>query len=206
MSRILLADDSPHAQRMGERILREEGFEVVSLTDGNAAMLRLADVDPDLILADVFLPGKSGFELCRYVKNEPRFKHVRVVLTAGLLEPFDEDEAKRAGCDAILKKPFEASKVVSTIDPLVKEAQLSRGLFAEQIASVAPAPPPEIPVPAAAPKLAEPEPPKAAEPPPVPAPEIDPERVRAAVTLALDASLPAMIQEITERVLIALGH
>ena len=131
MSRILLADDSPHAQRMGERILREEGFEVVSLTDGNAALLRLADVDPDLILADVFLPGKSGFELCRHVKNEPRFKHVRVVLTAGLLEPFDEDEAKRAGCDAILKKPFEASKVVSTIDPLVKEAQLARGLFAE---------------------------------------------------------------------------
>src|ERR1700728_1353688 len=150
MSRILLADDSPHAQRMGERILREEGFEVVSLTDGNAAMLRLADVDPDLILADVFLPGKSGFELCRYVKSEPRFKHVRVVLTAGLLEPFDEDEAKRAGCDAILKKPFEASKVVGTIDPLVKEAQLARGLFADIIAS-APFPEPALPPAAATP-------------------------------------------------------
>jgi PleD family two-component response regulator len=188
MSRILLADDSPHAQRMGERILREEGFEVVSLTDGNAAMLRLADVDPDLILADVFLPGKSGFELCRHVKSQPRFKHVRVVLTAGLLEPFDEEEAKRVGCDGILKKPFEASKVVSTIDPLVKEAQLARGLFAEQIAS---APPPS------------PEPPKPIQPP---TPEVDAERVRAAITLALDAALPAMIQEITERVLIALGH
>jgi len=221
MSRILLADDSPHAQRMGERILREEGFEVVSLTDGNAAMLRLADVDPDLILADVFLPGKSGFELCRYVKSEPRFKHVRVVLTAGLLEPFDEDEARRAGCDAILKKPFEASKVVSTIDPLVKEAQLARGLFAEQMASAPPAPPleppkaviPEPVKPAEAVRPAEPEPPKpieslpkpAGQPPP-PIPEIDPERVRAAVTLALDAALPALIQEISERVLIALGH
>jgi CheY-like chemotaxis protein len=197
MSRILLADDSPHAQRMGERILREEGFEVVSLTDGDAAMLRLADVDPDLILADVFLPGKSGVDLCRYVKSHPRFKHVRVVLTAGLLEPFDEDEAKRAGCDAILKKPFEASKVVSTIDPLVKEAQLARGLFAETFAS---APPLESESP---PASAPPGPPKSPEPP---APEIDPERVRAAITLALDAALPAMIQEITERVLIALGH
>jgi CheY-like chemotaxis protein len=192
MSRILLADDSPHAQRMGERILREEGFEVVSLTDGNAAMSRLADVDPDLILADVFLPGKSGFELCRHVKNEPRFKHVRVVLTAGLLEPFDEDEAKRAGCDAILKKPFEASKVVSTIDPLLREAQLARGLFAEEIASAPFVPAAESPKPP---------------PPPEPkGPEIDPERIRAAVTLALDAALPTMIQEITERVLIALGH
>jgi CheY-like chemotaxis protein len=206
MSRILLADDSPHAQRMGERILREEGFEVVSLTDGNAAMLRLADVDPDLILADVFLPGKSGFELCRHVKNDPRFKHVRVVLTAGLLEPFDEDEARRAGCDAILKKPFEASKVVSTIDPLVKDAQLARGRITEQ---VPPTPPvlenakPAEPEPV---KAIQPEPLKAPELPPPAVPEIDPERVRAAVTLALDAALPTMIQEITERVLIALGH
>lgn len=200
MSRILLADDSPHAQRMGERILREEGFEVVSLTDGNAVMARLADVDPDVIVADVFLPGKSGFELCRYVKSEPRFKHVRVVLTAGLLEPFDEDEAKRTGCDAIIKKPFEASRVIGIIDPLVKDAQHARGHPAEQIASA--------PAPRAEPEpVTSMEPPKAGEAPPEPAPtEIDPERVRAAVTLALDAALPAMIQEITERVLIALGH
>ena len=175
---------------MGERILREEGYEVVSLTDGNAALLRLPDVDPDLILADAFLPGKSGLDLCRFVKNEPRFKHVRVILTAGLLEQFDEAEAKAAGCDAILKKPFEASKLIGTIDPLIKESQQERGLFAEQITS--------------APVIQPPQP--AEPPPPPPQPEIDPERVRAAIVIALDAALPAMIQEITERVLIALGH
>ena len=190
MSRILLADDSPHAQRMGERILREEGFEVVSLTDGDAALMRLSDVDPDLILADVFLPAKSGIEICRYIKMDPRLRHMRVVLTAGLLEPFDEEEAKRAGCDAILKKPFEASKVMETIDPLVKEAQLARGLFAEAHASAVAFPPSEAVLSPSA---------QAAR-------EIDPERVRAAITLALDAALPAMVQEITERVLIALGH
>ena len=190
MSRILLADDSPHAQRMGERILREEGFEVVSLTDGEAALKRLEDVDPDLILADVFLPAKSGMELCRHVKSDLKLRHVRVVLTAGLLEPFDEEEAQRAGCDAILKKPFEASKLLQTIQPLVKEAQLARGLFAEVIASAV-----------GVPEGREPEP-----PPPPPKPVVEVERVRAAITLALDAALPAMIQEITERVLIALGH
>jgi len=203
MSRILLADDSPHAQRMGERILREEGFEVVSLTDGSAALLRLADVDPDLILADVFLPGKSGFELCRYVKNEPRFKHVRVVLTAGLLEPFDEEEAKRAGCDAILKKPFEASRVVATIEPLVKEAQLARGLFADQVASPVAVPPVAEETTMTLETIQPQETARSTEPATL---DVDPERVRAAVTLALDAALPAMIQEITERVLIALGH
>jgi CheY-like chemotaxis protein len=189
MSRILLADDSPHAQRMGERILREEGFEVVSITDGETALRRLSDVDPDVILADVFLPGKSGMDLCRQVKNNPALRHIRVVLTAGLLEPFDEAEAERAGCDAILKKPFEASKVLETIQPLVKEAQLARGLFAEVLASAAAS---ETPEPIAIPAP--------------PANPVDPERVRAAITLALDAALPSMIEEITERVLIALGH
>lgn len=185
MSRILLADDSPHAQRMGERILREEGFEVVSVTDGETAVLRLDDVNPDVILADVFLPSRSGYDLCRHVKSHPRHRAARVVLTAGLLEPLDEQEAQRAGADAILKKPFEASVVVNTIKPLAEAAQFARGLFAEAAPVVEPAA-----VAAVAASL----------------PEVDPERIRAAVTLALDAALPAMIEEITERVLVALGH
>src|SRR5579872_4266799 len=187
MSIILLADDSPHAQRMGERILREEGFEVVSVTEGETALLRLADVDPDLVIADVFLPGHNGFELCRAIKAKHR--HVRVILTAGLLEPFDEEEARRAGCDAIPKKPFEASLVMQTIRPLVHDAQLARGLFAEAMVSARPVDPPID----AAPQPAAPAPP-------------DPERVEAAITLALDAALPALVREITERVLVALGH
>jgi len=208
MSRILLADDSPHAQRMGERILREEGFEVVSITDGETALRRLSDVDPDVILADVFLPGKSGMDLCRQLKNDVSLRHIRVVLTAGLLEPFDEEEAKRAGCDAILKKPFEASKVLETIQPLVKEAQLARELLAEVLASAVAAQTPAVsPTPEAEPdSKSEPEPGLKLEAAPRPSESIDPERVRAAITLALDAALPAMIEEITERVLIALGH
>jgi CheY-like chemotaxis protein len=183
MSIILLADDSPHAQRMGERILRDEGFEVVSVTDGETAMLRLGDADPDLIIADVFLPGKNGFELCRAVKAAHR--HIRIILTAGLLEPFDEEEARHAGCDAILKKPFEASVVMQTIRPLAHDAQLARGLFAEVVSAPQPAQS------------------NSAHPPSAP---LDAARVEAAITLALDAALPALVREITEKVLIALGH
>jgi PleD family two-component response regulator len=184
MSRVLLADDSPHAQRMGERILREEGFEVVSVTDGETALLRLADVEPDVVLADAYLPGKSGFELCRAIKADARYRFTRVVLTAGLLEPFRDDEAREAGCDGVLRKPFEASVVVETLKPLAEASRFARGLFGEPAAaaeSQAPSPAPAIP-------------------------EVDPERVRAAVTLALDRALPAMVEEITERVLVALGH
>jgi CheY-like chemotaxis protein len=185
MSIILLADDSPHAQRMGERILTEEGYQVVSITDGETAVMRLADVDPDLVIADVFLPGRSGFDLCRYVKTHHR--HARVILTAGLLEKLDEADAHQAGCDAILRKPFEASVVMQTIRPLAQEAQLARGLFAEALAGAVPEPVSDAPVPARA------------QPP-------DPARVEAAITLALDAALPALVREITEKVLIALGH
>ncbi|MBI5280800.1 MAG: response regulator [Candidatus Solibacter usitatus] len=187
--RILLADDSPHAQRMGERILREEGYEVVTVTDGDTALLRLADAAPDLVLADVFLPQRSGYEICRYIKTSPAHRHAGVVLIAGLLEPVDEEEARRAGCDAILKKPFEASVVLDTIRPLIDKARFARGLFSESL----PAPP-------------APEAPAAGSPAPVSRPELDPEAVRAAVTLALDRSLPLMVEEITEKVLIALGH
>jgi CheY-like chemotaxis protein len=191
MSTILLADDSPHAQRMGERILREEGFEVASVADEASALARLADVDPDLVIADAFLPGSGGgspggLDLCRHIKSFHR--HVRVILTAGQLEHLDEEEARAAGCDAVLRKPFEASAVIGTIRSLVQEAKLARGLFAEALAAV-----PPVPVSDALAAPAGPAPP-------------DPERIQAAITLALDAALPNLVREITEKVLVALGH
>lgn len=189
MTRILLADDSPHAQRMGEMILREEGYEVVSVTDGETAMVRLHDVDPDLVLVDAYLPNKSGFDICRYIKSTPRHQHTRVLLLAGLLESVDEQEVQRCGSDGLIRKPFEASAVAKTVAALVQEAQMARGLFGEQILDAQPVP----------------QPPLSTTPAP-PRPPVDPERVEAAVTVALDAAMPALIKEITERVLVALGH
>ena len=135
MTRILLADDSPHAQRMGERILREEGFEVVTVTDGQTALMRLADVDPDVVFADVSLPRKSGYDICREIKHRPRHKHVRVILTAGLLETFDEKEATVVQCDGILKKPFEASLVIGMLKPLIESAQKDKVEYGPDLAS-----------------------------------------------------------------------
>ena len=186
MSRILLADDSPHAQRMGEKILREDGHEVVTVTDGRTALLRLADVDPDLVFADISLPSISGYEICREVKSRERHAHVRVVLTAGLLEFLDEDQAAAVFSDAVLRKPFEASVVLETVRPLLDAAQRDRGDL---------------------PPYVEPEPvelPEEPAPPPPPPTVIDEERVRAAVTLALDAALPDMIDKITGQLLVAL--
>ena len=194
MTRILLADDSPHAQRMGERILREEGFEVVTVTDGLTALMRLADVDPDVVFADVSLPRRSGYDICRELKSHPRHKHVRVILTAGLLEAFDEAQAAEVKSDGVLKKPFEASHVMEMLKPLVEAASKEREEYGPGVAllgsEIAPL------------KVIT----EAGSTPSPGAPQIDVERVRAAVTLALDAALPAMIDQVTEQVLVALGH
>jgi CheY-like chemotaxis protein len=190
VSRILLADDSPHAQRMGERILREEGFEVVTVTDGETALVRLADVDPDVILADVSLPLKSGYELCEHIKARPEHHHRRVVLLASLLEPVDEAEATRVGADGVLRKPLEASAMLAIVRPLATVARGDR-------TRLAPAP---ILLPDAEPG------PEAVDSRLDRPPAIDPEKVRAAVTLALDTATPALIEELTARVLQALRH
>lgn len=124
MSVILLADDSPHAQRMGERILREEGYQVVCAADGETAALSLPEADPDVVIADAYLPGLSGLDLCRYVKSSCR--HTRVILTAGSIEALDEAAARNAGCDAVMRKPFEASAMIETTARLAREAQLAR--------------------------------------------------------------------------------
>jgi CheY-like chemotaxis protein len=183
MTRILLADDSPHAQRMGEQILSEEGFEVVTVSDGDSALLRLDDVDPDLVLAGVTMAHRSGYEICQYVKLSPRHKHVRVVLAAGVKDQLDEAEARRAQADGIVQKPFQASVLLGIVKPLAEMAAKERGS-----GPPAAAPPGKRPAPK----------------PPVVA-LIDPERVQAAVTVALDASLSGIIDEITEKVLIALS-
>ncbi len=185
MNRILLADDSPHAQRMGERILRDEGFEIVSVTDGETALLRMADVDPDVILADAFLPGRSGLDICRFIKKNARHRHVRLIVSAGMLEALDEAEARAAGADAIIRKPFESTVLLEIVKPLAADAERARS----QPDSTAPPleqalPVPQTPVTVGAGLSVSEE-----------------ELVRAAITVALDAAFPALVEEITANVL-----
>jgi CheY-like chemotaxis protein len=183
MPRILLADDSPHAQRMGESILSEEGYEVVTVSDGDSALIRLEDVDPDVVLADAIMPKRSGYEVCQFIRLSPRHRRTRVLVTIGALETLDDDMVKRVQPDGILKKPFEASVLLETIKPLADAAASER--------SASPAAPP-----AATRAMLEESRPMVA--------VIDAEQVRAAVTIALDAAMPAMIDEITAKVLVAL--
>jgi CheY-like chemotaxis protein len=183
VSRILLVDDSPHAQRMGERILTEEGFEVVTVSNADSALIRLEDVDPDVVIADTVMPGRTGFDICQYLKMSPRHRHVRVILTAGVTEPLDQANARRVEADGTLQKPFEASVLTDAVRPLAEAAVKDRAQQPGAAAAKPSAKPPAAPLGAV----------------------IDAEQVRAAVTVALDASMGAMVDEITGRVLAVLS-
>jgi CheY-like chemotaxis protein len=189
MSRILLVDDSPHAQRMGERILSDEGYEVVTVSNADSALIRLEDADPDVVVADAVMPGRTGYDICQYLKMSPRHRHVRVILTSGVQEPIDESRAQLVQADGALEKPFEASALLAAVKPLAEAAQKERPLT-----------PGSIPQPAAADHAPE------TKPPAVPfVAVVDGEQVRAAVTLALDSTMGAMVDEIARRVLAALN-
>jgi CheY-like chemotaxis protein len=105
-ARILVADDNSNIQRMVALALKDHGIDVLAVGNGEAAVRSMAQVTPDLILADVFMPVRSGYEVCEYVKNDSRYSHIPVVLLLGAFDPLDENEAKRVGADGVLKKPF----------------------------------------------------------------------------------------------------
>ena len=106
MAKILLADDNSNVHKTVALALTSLGIEVSSVNNGDAAIKKLSDFSPDLILADIFMPVRSGYEVCEYVKKNPRFSQVPVVLLVGAFDPLDEREAQRVGADGILKKPF----------------------------------------------------------------------------------------------------
>ncbi len=121
MSRILLADDSSQALRLGEQILTAQGFEVVSVTDGATALRRLGDVNPDLLITDVYLPTRNGFEVTRFLRSQEQYRHLPVIFAAGPADEFNEQDAKNAGADVILQKPFEASALLGAVQKLLEE-------------------------------------------------------------------------------------
>jgi CheY-like chemotaxis protein len=116
--KILLADDSVTAQNMGRKILADAGYDVITVNNGSAALKRITEVKPDLIVLDVYMPGYSGLEVCQRLKESAETSHIPVLLTVGKLEPFKPEEARRAKADAHIVKPFEASELLTAITRL----------------------------------------------------------------------------------------
>jgi CheY-like chemotaxis protein len=106
VAKILVADDNSNIQKMVGLALKDQGIDVVAVGNGEAAVRKISDIKPDLVLADVFMPVRNGYEVCQYVKTDPALAHIPVILLVGAFDPLDEQEAQRVGADGVLKKPF----------------------------------------------------------------------------------------------------
>src|SRR5579862_4473875 len=116
---LLLADDSVTIQRVIELTFADEDIKVIAVSDGDQAIARVNADPPDIVLADVGMPGKNGYEVAQYIKSRPAFAHIPVVLLTGAFEPVDQVRANAAGCDGVLAKPFEPQLVIGRVKELL---------------------------------------------------------------------------------------
>jgi CheY-like chemotaxis protein len=117
--KLLLADDSITIQRVIEMTFSHENMEVIAVSDGEAAIARIAADRPDIVLADIAMPKRSGYEVAAFVKGRPDLAHIPVVLLAGAFEPVDEARAQQAGSNGVLVKPFEPQHVIARVRELL---------------------------------------------------------------------------------------
>jgi CheY-like chemotaxis protein len=128
VAKILVADDNSNIQKMVILALKDQGIDVVAVGNGEAAVRKIADVRPDLVLADVFMPVRNGYEVCQFVKTDPSLAHIPVILLVGAFDPLDEQEAQRVGADGVLKKPFvPPDPLISMVKSALQRAGVAHG-------------------------------------------------------------------------------
>ncbi len=117
--KLLLADDSITIQKVIGITFANEDYDLTIVDNGDAALQKAQADKPHLILADVFMPGKNGYELCAAVKQDPGLKDVPVLLLTGTFEPFDEEKAVSSGANGWIAKPFESQALIEKVEKLI---------------------------------------------------------------------------------------
>ena len=135
---ILLADDSPTIRRLVTHTFADADFKIVEVSNGDAAIKIFEETKPHLVMTDIYMPGKNGYEVCTYVRHHPALNATPVILLVGAFDAFDEERAKRSGATANITKPFEPGALIDLVKSVLRAA-------AEQDA----APPEPVPAPAA---------------------------------------------------------
>jgi CheY-like chemotaxis protein len=118
--KLLLADDSVTIQRVIELTFAEEDVTVTAVSDGQQAIDLIQAAPPDIVLADVGMPKRDGYEVAAFIKNDPALEHIPVLLLTGAFEPIDDERAQAVRCDGVLAKPFEPQLLISRVKELLQ--------------------------------------------------------------------------------------
>jgi CheY-like chemotaxis protein len=195
MTRVLVVDDSISVRKALERILAPQQLNVLAAESGEKALSMMPEAQPDLVIADVVMPGMTGFELCQTLKNDMNYQHIPIMLISGIVNASVENQARQAGAVAVVKKPFTPDDLF----PKIKQAMQKRGQPAQlSVAQVAsqptammdlPAPPSVVQTQVVPPQMMQPQPqtarpqmaqaqPSASQPPVTPAQTARPQTVQ----------------------------
>ena len=123
---ILLADDSVTIQKVVGISFANEDVVLLTVDNGDDAVVRAREAHPDLVLADIAMPGLDGYAVCEAVKSDPAMRHVPVLLLSGTFESFDDERARQVGADGHITKPFEAQALVDRVNDLLARAEAER--------------------------------------------------------------------------------
>ena len=135
--KLLLADDSVTIQRVIELTFADEDVQVIAVGDGKKAIASIQADRPDIVLADVGMPERDGYEVAAFIKGTAELAHIPVLLLTGAFEPIDETRARAVGCDGVLVKPFEPQMVISRVKDLLA-GRKPAGLWAASPAAQTP--------------------------------------------------------------------
>ena len=119
MRTILLADDSPTIRRLVKQTFADANFRIVEVSNGDAALKTFEEMRPSIVLTDIYMPGKNGYEVCAYVRNHPTLNATPVILLVGAFDAFDEETAKQAGATANITKPFEPGALIELVNSIL---------------------------------------------------------------------------------------
>src|SRR5436305_13948295 len=121
---------------MGKKILSEAGHDVVTVSNGAAAAKKIAEVKPELVLLDVFMPGYSGLELCERLRNSVETAKLPVLLTVGRMEPYSPQDGARVKADGVIVKPFEPTDLTAAVDRLAEKTKSGKQASSERTANI----------------------------------------------------------------------
>ncbi len=129
--KILLADDSVTIQKVVELTFSDDNYQVQCVSNGKAAVQKIQEDRPDILLCDVIMPEMNGYDVAAFVKRNPTFSAIPVILLTGTFEPFDEEKARQSGADTYITKPFDSKMLVDKVEELLKR----RTAFDSSVAS-----------------------------------------------------------------------
>jgi len=125
--KILVVDDEPNVIRSLTFVLEKEGYDVSSATNGEGAMAKIQESKPNLMLLDVMMPKKNGYEVCKEVKSNPSLSDIHIIMLTAKGQQADREKGLNAGANEFMTKPFSLKMIVGKVKEILEDGHENKG-------------------------------------------------------------------------------